>query len=307
MLVTHVDYDATAFSLSSNSVNNTIGHSRYTIIPADGIYISSYDTSKTTEEYKKSMEGDPYPSFGITELCSIPWYTGDDTKKPILNIKEDESAPVEKLTFDYIVPHDTITPREGFVFENIFVNGAPEGNITMTNAAITSYSNGDKVIEATDFNNAEIQFADQFNANGKDSLHIDIFAYENMQVKIGFTEKSGKNGMKSEGLKKESGTQMFDLKEKTWTRIDVSVEKLANGGIAIEDIGGITLSNGNGKTIYINNIYFFTQKVNAIDEIQNNADIDEKIYTPEGIRINTDKRNLKKGLYIINGKKYMIK
>lgn len=307
MLVTHVDYDATAFSLSSNSVNNTIGHSRYTIIPADGIYISSYDTSKTREEYKKSMEGDPYPSFGITELCSIPWYTGDDTKKPILNIKEDISAPVEKLTFDYIVPHDTITPREGFVFENIFVNGAPEGNITMTNAAITSYSNGDKVIEATDFNNAEIQFADQFNANGKDSLHIDIFAYENMQVKIGFTEKSGKNGMKSEGVKKESGTQMFELKEKTWTRIDVSVEKLANGGIAIEDIGGITLSNGNGKTIYINNIYFFTQKVNAIDEIQNNADIDEKIYTPEGIRINTDKRNLKKGLYIINGKKYMIK
>ena len=113
--------------------------------------------------------------------------------------------------------------------------------------------------------------------------------------------------MKPEGVKKESGTQMFDLKEKTWTRIDVSVEKLANGGIAIEDIGGITLSNGNGKTIYINNIYFFTQKVNAIDEIQNNADIDEKIYTPEGIRINTDKRNLKKGLYIINGKKYMIK
>lgn len=303
MLVTHVDYDETAFSLSSNSVNNIVGHSRYTIIPADGEYISSYDNTKTREEYKNSMKGDPYPSLGVTNLCSIPWYTGNDNSKPILNIKENMSATVDKLTFDYIVPNDTIIKKEGFKVDSIFINGLPEGNITMTNASITSYSNGDKVIEANNFNDAEILFGKNFNVLEKDSLHIDIFAYENMQLNISFVGKKTIERAGAERIARENSTQTFNLKEKTWTRLDFSVEEL----MGIESIGGLRLYGGNGRTIYINNIYFFSKEVNSIGDIRNNVNNIDTIYTIEGIRIDVPKESLGRGLYIINGKKYVVK
>lgn len=104
MLISHVDYDAYAFSLEDNSVNNTTGHSRFTIIPADGEYISFYDNDRSDDYYKLSMAGDPFPgTANTTELLTIPWYTGDDTSKPILNIVEENG----KVSFDYI--EDTST------------------------------------------------------------------------------------------------------------------------------------------------------------------------------------------------------
>ncbi|MDD7318509.1 MAG: M6 family metalloprotease domain-containing protein [Prevotella sp.] len=307
MLVTHVDYDAAAFSLTSNSVNNTVGHPRYTIIPADGEYISSYDKSRTRDEYIASMRTDLFPSTGFNELYSIPWYTGNDTKKPLLNIKENMEAAADKLTFDYILPYDTITPRETGVVENIFVNGMPEDNVTLMKALLKSYSNGDKVIEATEFLDAEIAFANNFHVNAGDSLHIDVFSYEDMQLGIGFMEKDVANGTMPRGMRKEPGSMLFDLKGKVWTKIEFAADDISNGEIAFENIGGIRISNGNGNTIYINNIYLFRQEVNSITDIEGDDTAIDMIYTPEGIRINADRGSLKKRLYIINGKKYMVK
>lgn len=103
MLVTYVNYDATAFSLSYNRVNNTVGKSRMTIVPADGQLISSYlqgsNKPYTQNEYYTSFRGDPFPgSQNVNELLSIPMiWSGTNMEKPLLKIKEENNI----ITFYY--------------------------------------------------------------------------------------------------------------------------------------------------------------------------------------------------------------
>ena len=108
MLITHVDYNASAFDIvnGTNSVNNTIGHSRMTIVPADGEFISYYkvqdsshpDRPYTRTEYRDSHRADPYPGTKkVTEITSFPVYTGT-MQKPFYNIQETNGV----ITFDFL-------------------------------------------------------------------------------------------------------------------------------------------------------------------------------------------------------------
>lgn len=107
MLITHVDYDANLFSvIGGNKVNNTPGHSRMTIVPADGEYISYYkvkdtnhpDRPYTRSEYRASHRADPYPGTkNVTEIASFPVYTGT-MQKPFYNIQETNGV----ITFDFL-------------------------------------------------------------------------------------------------------------------------------------------------------------------------------------------------------------
>ena len=100
--MTHVDYDKEAFTLESNSVNNTVGHSRMTIIPADGEYISSYSVDNetiTNEMYMASHGGDPFPgTTQTTEISDIVLYNGEFTAA-ITNIAEDEESGIVSFTY----------------------------------------------------------------------------------------------------------------------------------------------------------------------------------------------------------------
>ena len=107
MLVSHVEYDKNAFSLDGNSVNNVVGHPRYTFIPADNEYISSYSiTGNTPEErneqmneYMLSHAGDPFPgSTQNHDLTPITFYTGNSVKQ-ILDINEDTSTGLVSFTY----------------------------------------------------------------------------------------------------------------------------------------------------------------------------------------------------------------
>lgn len=92
MLVTHVDYDRTAWN--SNSINDT-DHQRMTIIPADNSLL----------ETPKDLAGDPYPgSSGNNELSdsSEPaslTNEGNPFSQPITDIKENEDGTV---TFSFM-------------------------------------------------------------------------------------------------------------------------------------------------------------------------------------------------------------
>ena len=108
MLITHVDYNASAFAIvnGTNSVNNTTGHSRMTIVPADGEYISYYkvqdsshpDRPYTRTEYRNSHRADPYPGTkNVTEIASISVYNGTMVK-PFYNIQETNGV----ITFDFL-------------------------------------------------------------------------------------------------------------------------------------------------------------------------------------------------------------
>ena len=117
MLVTYVCYDKDAFSLDGYGkydendktyygVNDKIGYSRMTYIPADGEYISSYsyDSLEGQIAYIASHAGDPFPGTSNNhELRSIPliWQEkGIETmEKPLLNIRENNGV----VSFYYLV------------------------------------------------------------------------------------------------------------------------------------------------------------------------------------------------------------
>lgn len=103
LLVYHVNYKASEFILSSNSVNNDKGKPRMTVIPADGLLYSSYNEDRT--KYKKELKGDLFPGTkNVTELTDAtnlpnykPW-TGGTLDKPIYNISERDG----KIYFDFL-------------------------------------------------------------------------------------------------------------------------------------------------------------------------------------------------------------
>ena len=102
LLVYHVDYDSYAFSLSSNSVNNVVGHPRMTIVPADGELFCAYNVGKTIDGVRitnamfyDNLAGDPFPgTSNITALndtmgiVNFQVYNGEVLNKALDNISE---------------------------------------------------------------------------------------------------------------------------------------------------------------------------------------------------------------------------
>ena len=102
MVITHVDYNASAFSLNSNTVNNTKGHSRMTVIPACGEFISFYKQGDgqpyTHAQYRANHRAHPYPGTkNVTEIESFTMYEGT-MNKPFYNIQETDGV----ITFDFL-------------------------------------------------------------------------------------------------------------------------------------------------------------------------------------------------------------
>lgn len=103
LLVYHVNYKASAFKLSSNSVNNVKGKPRMTVIPADGLLYSSYNGDR--KKYREYLKGDLFPGTkNVTKLTDAnnlpnyaPW-TGGTLNKPIYNISERDG----KIYFDFL-------------------------------------------------------------------------------------------------------------------------------------------------------------------------------------------------------------
>lgn len=76
LVVTHVNYDPSAFSLNNNCVNSTIGQPRMTVVPADGLLLSNKWVGKshlgqtwTNPMYYAQIAGDPFP--GTSNVTSL--------------------------------------------------------------------------------------------------------------------------------------------------------------------------------------------------------------------------------------------
>ncbi len=102
MVVTHVDYDPSRFSMSSNTVNNTKGHPRMTVIPADNLLFAQYNVGKTIDGvyinntyFYNELSGDPFPgTSNVTALndttnhVNFAVYTGERLDKAFCDIAE---------------------------------------------------------------------------------------------------------------------------------------------------------------------------------------------------------------------------
>lgn len=93
LLVYHVDYKESDFSISYNNVNNNVGHPYMAIVPADGLLVSSYKISNaaepaegeyTTAQYRTQLMGDVYGDATLSgvshflQTADIPnsaWWT----------------------------------------------------------------------------------------------------------------------------------------------------------------------------------------------------------------------------------------
>lgn len=98
LLIYHVDYDASKFSLSSNTPNNDKMHPRMTVIPADGTLVSSQ--KMTGLEYAKEVNGDIFASddthtvktfIQTNGMPNAAWWT-TTTATPIYNINYKDGA-----------------------------------------------------------------------------------------------------------------------------------------------------------------------------------------------------------------------
>ena len=101
MLIWRIDYGTKDVNLFDNP-NNTLGKPKVMIVPADGYVISDYNHGDgkqwTDDEYKSSLQGDPFPGKGnITQLLSVT-LNNSTLEKPIYNIKEENGV----ITFDYL-------------------------------------------------------------------------------------------------------------------------------------------------------------------------------------------------------------
>lgn len=124
LLVYHVAYAKSSVS-SSDYPNNTPHKPCMTIVPADGLLISGYQTLKadgsplgyggtyTREEYRTSLAGDPFPgSHGVNHLTdaqqlpNYQFYNGEAaTGCQLLNITENSQTGI--VTLDFVRSDDT--------------------------------------------------------------------------------------------------------------------------------------------------------------------------------------------------------
>lgn len=133
LLVYHVDYDPTIFSVNVNSVNNTIGHPRMTVIPADGLLMNRKNdkyaeltTQELSSAYRNEEAGDVFPGLTIVnslnssmDLPNAKWFTDDSALDfSLTEIKEDTESKTVSFNFvsssstgikDNVVSEDTDT------------------------------------------------------------------------------------------------------------------------------------------------------------------------------------------------------
>ncbi len=105
LLVMHVNYNESAFSLNGgNNVNNIKGQPRMTIVPADGLLFAQYNidgVNYKNQDFYDQLAGDPYPGTSyVTELndtmgiINFQVYNGESLNKGLADISESEDGTV---------------------------------------------------------------------------------------------------------------------------------------------------------------------------------------------------------------------
>ena len=138
MLVYHVEYDPSAFTITGNYVNNTSGHPRMTVVPADNCLFSQYNVGKTVNgvtiknaDFYNELAGDPFPGLNnvveltdMTNHVNFKVYNGDKLDKGFCNIFEDNTGQIS-LSFitnysEYLLDINEIKYNPQGVYDEIY-------------------------------------------------------------------------------------------------------------------------------------------------------------------------------------------
>lgn len=99
LLVYRIDYELPYVNMGDR-VNDVVGKPGMTIVPADGLLVSSYNPAYRGKPYLAHHAGDPFPgTSNVDSLISVQ-LNHSTLNKPLYNIKEDIDAKV--VSFDYL-------------------------------------------------------------------------------------------------------------------------------------------------------------------------------------------------------------
>lgn len=148
LLVYRVDYPYTSVNLTDNP-NNTLGKPAMTVVPADGILITSYNTNVSRSDYTSSLAGDPYPgTSNVTDLESVTLNNSTLTDAPLYNITENTDSGTigfafKDRTLTAIDIANVKTPADGRIYT---IDGRYAGTDSNRLAKGVYIKNGKKII-----------------------------------------------------------------------------------------------------------------------------------------------------------------
>ena len=306
MLVYHVDFDD-SFLLANNSVNNVKGTPRMNVLPADGRLISSYEVDDdkkiiTTAMYRASHGGDPYPGTE-NQLNATSFQMNKGTlTKALLNIQETSGI----VTFDFMeesaitqtIPMPAPVPEEDSdnvfnITSNQYNHASVMVNRNTTLIEKVLLADGDDAYRLSDFVTMSTGFNSLFSLDGYNTLHVDLYPLEDMEVAISLLSPEANSNAKT-----------VSLTANQWNSIDIPLSDLASDQFDMAEVAGITLSQGLGQTLYLDNVYFSKTPSSGIDSLKPAITTSSShVYSLDGRLVGTNLRNLPKGVYIVNNKK----
>ena len=302
MLVTHVDYDKYVFSLSANSVNNTVGHPRMHIVPADGVFYTSWMINNnvvTQDQYISSFAGDPFPGSGnVTEIDHFDVYRGT-MNKSLLDIHHEG----QNVCFYYLVT--PIPLEEWFVIDT-------EQYTPWDIAEVATDSIVPEHISNTDDNGSTIHYASSFNELSYSFDGIKTSREKGMLINVNAKTDAvvTVEVYTQEGDETVCHTQNYTLSAGVWTPLNIDFHEIIAPNEPDNEeqftISSVRIVTSEPMPLFYGTPLLWgsdTGISTAISHTEAIATPSRGAYTLDGRQVSHPTSTLPHGVYIINGKK----
>ncbi len=333
LVVYRVDYRRNAVNLGDYP-NNTPGVPGFTVVPADGLLITSYriytpksetnpDGGPTPEkpwsenEYKNSHYGDPYPGTeNVTEIGSIALNNGIVLNKPIYNIKENRATGV--VSFDFLEENILesfqvddnnydIKDRDNYIVEvsNMNQNLSEELEIP----ASVTYENEEYTVTSiapegyTQLDITSVTIPDGIEAVGEHAFaecpNIESVTIMATVPPTAFTQETDDDAEGQEAKAEEDGSATGE--------IAFFDENVYHNAILFVPEGCIEAYKAADGWKQFATILEIGTIVNDIHGIPTAIKTPQSVFTIDGRRINSHRSTLAPGIYIIDRKKMVVR
>ncbi|MBR5928509.1 MAG: M6 family metalloprotease domain-containing protein [Prevotella sp.] len=334
LMVTYVYYDPVYYSLGGTYMYNEYYRvndsrekkSRMTLVAADGICLSYYAGSS---DYMNSHKEDLFPGpKGVHNLYSIPLIWAEKSMdKPLLNIQEENHVvsfyymfePAEKNEdISEVNVHElgmtTVSDENQIITKHEWKDA--EDNIISTSYKVKNFSGvafglESAIVNASDCNILSlcVKPSQAITLNVTLTSETPETSNSNSKVALGMNTSSTNTA--------SSYTRSYELEAGEWRTLAVQLSSVAAQGVDLSEINSVILSLGSepdnqkDNILFIEDVYFCQSTQRGIATFINQTDTttakDKKVYTLDGRYLGNSTSGLAKGVYIINGKKTVIR
>lgn len=299
LLITHIDYDD--YYWNANTVNNTAGHERIGIIPADN---SKKSSDNATDVYpygmNNSLTSSSTPAATLFNKNKDGFY---NMNKPVRNITKNSDGTISFTFENDNNNNDDYTLPQSYTFYESFDKCAGTGGNDDNFSATTS---GSPVYDNSGWKSPSSRQADKCALYGSTTVAGQVTSPE-ITVNGDYTllfkaapyaqECNSLSVEIAEGTGKLSKTT-FALSANRWSAFSTEIN--ANGPIKLR----FFVNTSKGR-FYLDKVCVTNDTSAGIDGVTTDGGktSENRIYSIDGRYMGKDMNALKKGIYIINGKK----